>query len=173
MPRTGPQRQAHPLPGSKKRNIIELAEKGDWIAGTGGADLSKSAGHGKLLYAMRVDKKLSLAEYCRAYRESRDDAQHEHGIVKSGRFALMSKHFFYFGKNAIDISEIPRKHLNHPFEKTGRGYRSDFSEDFIEVFAKWLNANFKGGVHGPPCKPHSQMRKPRCPSQIRRKPRPC
>ena len=35
---------------------MELAEEGDWIAGTGGADLSKSAGHGKLIYAMRVDE---------------------------------------------------------------------------------------------------------------------
>jgi len=33
--------------GSKRRNIVEMAETGDWIAGTGGADLSKSAGHGK------------------------------------------------------------------------------------------------------------------------------
>ena len=40
--------------GSKKRNIVEMAERRDWIAGTGGADLSKSAGHGKLIYAMRV-----------------------------------------------------------------------------------------------------------------------
>lgn len=41
--------------GGKKRNIIELAEVGDWIAGTGAADIRKSAGHGKLIYAMRVD----------------------------------------------------------------------------------------------------------------------
>jgi hypothetical protein len=47
-------------------NIDEMAEKGDWIAGTGGSDLRKSAGHGKLIYAMRIDEKISLAEYCRA-----------------------------------------------------------------------------------------------------------
>lgn len=47
-----------------RRNIVELAEEGDWIAGTGGADLDKSAGHGKLIYVMRVDEKISLQEYC-------------------------------------------------------------------------------------------------------------
>jgi hypothetical protein len=36
---------------SGRRNIVELAEKGDWIIGTGGSDLSKSAGHGRLIYA--------------------------------------------------------------------------------------------------------------------------
>jgi len=50
--------------GSRRyKNIVELAKKGDWIVGTGGANLSKSAGHGKLIYAMRVDKKLPLADY--------------------------------------------------------------------------------------------------------------
>jgi hypothetical protein len=43
-----------------RRNIVELAEEGDWIAGTGGADLDKSAGHSKLIYAMRVDERISL-----------------------------------------------------------------------------------------------------------------
>ena len=51
--------------GSIRRNIVELAEEGDWIAGTGGVDLSKSAGNGKLIYAMRVEEIISLAEYCR------------------------------------------------------------------------------------------------------------
>ena len=47
--------------GTKRRNIVELAEVGDWIAGTGGADLRKRAGNGKLIYyAMRVDEIISL-----------------------------------------------------------------------------------------------------------------
>ena len=105
---------------SKKRNIVEMAEEGDWIAGTGGADLSKSAGHGKLIYAMRVDDKLTLAEYCRAYNGNRVDAEHE--VLEDGRFALISRYFFYFGRNAIGVSEVPRKHLDHAFEKKGPGY---------------------------------------------------
>lgn len=153
--------------GSKKRNIIEIAEPGDWIAGTGGTNPKTSAGHGNLIYAMRVDEKLHLADYCRIYSKERDDAKHD--VLESGRFALISKHFFYFGRNAVDISEIPKEHLTHNFEKRGPGYRSDFSEEFIEDFAAWLKANFKSGVNGAPCKPHPGQRIPKCPSLVRRK----
>ena len=153
--------------GSIRRNIVELAEEGDWIVGTGGIDLRKSAGHGKLVYAMRVDEKVTLAEYCRGNIGNRIDADHD--IAEKGRYALISHHFFYFGRNAIDISEIPDKHLDHPFEKTGPGHRCDFSEEFIKDFAKWLKANVKVGIHGQPCQPHSELKLPKCPSQVRRK----
>jgi hypothetical protein len=153
--------------GTKKRNIVELAEVGDWIVGTGGVDLRKSAGHGKLIYALRVDEIISLDEYCRAHDGDRIDADPEVG--GKDRRALISHHFFYFGRNAIDISDIPQKHLDHPFEKRGPGHRCDFSEKFVEDFAKWLKANFKTGVHGQPCKPHSELKLPKCPSKVRRK----
>ncbi len=77
------------------KNIIELAEENDWVAGTGGANLKKSAGHEKLIYAMKVDKKLPLGEYCRRYRE-RIDAEHE--VDERSRYSLLSRHFFYFGE---------------------------------------------------------------------------
>ncbi len=153
--------------GSIRRNIVELAEEGDWIVGTGGIDLSKSAGHGKLIYAMHVDEIISLAEYCRGNIGNRIDAEHD--IAEKSRYALISHQFFYFGRNAIDISEIPGKHLDHPFEKTGPGHRCDFSEEFIRDFAKWLKANFKVGIHGQPCQPHSEIKLLKCPSQVRRK----
>jgi hypothetical protein len=153
--------------GSIRRNIVELTEEGDWIAGTGGADIQKTAGHGKLIFAMRVDEKIPLEEYCQGNEGSRIDASHD--IPEKDRLALMSYHFFYFGQNAIDVSEIPRKHLDHPFEKTGPGHRCDFTEEFVEDFARWLKATFKVGVHGPPCRPHSELRLARCPSQVRRK----
>ena len=153
--------------GSKKRNIVELAEVGDWIAGTGGVVLSKSAGHGKLIYAMRVDEKISLAEYCRSNIGDRIDAKHD--IPEKGRFALISNHFFYFGRNAIDISEIPRTHLDHPFEKCGPGHRCDFSEDFVKDFASWLQTTFKKGVHGFPCKPLPHLSALKCSAKIKRK----
>ena len=43
----------------RPKNIVELAEKGDWVVGTGGANPQKSAGHGKLVYAMQVEQKLT------------------------------------------------------------------------------------------------------------------
>ena len=153
--------------GSKKRNIVEMAEVGDWIAGTGGADLSKSAGHGKLIYAMRVDKKIPLAEYCRDMSGKRIDADFD--VAVRGRSALISRHFFYFGRNAINIREIPRKHLRHRFEKKGPGYRCDFSEEFVIEFARWLERAFEPGVHGPPCKPYFDGSKPRCRTRVRRR----
>lgn len=151
---------------AKKRNIVELAEEGDWIAGTGGADQKKSAGHGKLVYAMRVDEVVPLDDYCEAHQGDRVDAEPEDD--GADRFALLSHHFFYFGRNAIDITEIPHTYLNHPFEKTGPSHRCDFSGEFIEAFAKWLKNNFKVGVHGPPCLPLSGLKLPRCPIQVRR-----
>src|SRR5882672_7043012 len=45
------------------RNVVELAKEGDWIVGTGGANPRKSPGRGKLVYAMRVDEKLSREQY--------------------------------------------------------------------------------------------------------------
>jgi len=126
---------------------------------------------------MRVDEKLSLAAYYKDKRfVNRSDAEHD-GLRKKGHFALISRHFFYFGKNAVEISEIPSVNLRHPktnrrhsFEKKGPGFRRDFSEEFIEDFAKWLKATFKVGVNGLPCKPHSELQMPKCPSQLRRKP---
>lgn len=37
------------------KNAVELAKVGDWVVGTGGKG-KKSAGHGKLIYAMRKDR---------------------------------------------------------------------------------------------------------------------
>jgi hypothetical protein len=153
--------------GSKKRNIVEMAEVGDWIAGTGGANLDKSAGHGKLIYAMRVDEIITLKAYCRGNKGNRIDAEPEKDM--DDRYALISYHYFYFGRNAIDISKIPKKHLDRPFEKDGRGYRNRFREKFVEEFAKWLESNFKVGVHGPPCEPHSELDMPTCPPKLKRK----
>ena len=50
-------------------NVIGLArrakEKGEvvWVVGTGGTNRNKSAGNGKIVYAMRVDEVLSREEY--------------------------------------------------------------------------------------------------------------
>jgi hypothetical protein len=78
------------------KNITELAQIGDWIAGTGGVHHKKSAGHGNLIYAMRVDDTMPLSEYCRAYGRSRFDAGHEDD--EDSRAALISRHFFTSGR---------------------------------------------------------------------------
>ncbi|MFH1690249.1 MAG: hypothetical protein ABIE42_08430 [Candidatus Eisenbacteria bacterium] len=134
-----------------RKNIIELAEVGDWVAGTSGADLRVSAGHGKLIYAMRVEEKPTLREYHQDARfrgrrdnEARDAHLHE-------RYALISSFFYYFGRNAPDLSGLPAGNLRHPFEKRGPGHRSDFTEEFIRDFAGWLESSWEIGQHGAPC----------------------
>ena len=134
---------------SGRRNIVELAEEGDWVVGTGGSDTKKSAGHGKLIYAMRVDEKLPLAAY---FHDKRFRGRPDNGEAnRLDRFALVSQHFFYFGRNAISIDKIPKGHLIHPIEKKGPGFRSDFSQQFIDDFMKWLESNYRVGIHGLPC----------------------
>lgn len=133
------------------KNIVELAEKYDWIVGTGGANLQKSAGHGKIVYAMRVDEKVSLADYCRRYIGDRIDAEDD--IGKRGRSALISRHFFYFGRNAI---AIPKRLQG--IEQPGIGYRSKFTDEFVKKFITWLESNQEGGVYGAPCQPDPRIR---------------
>jgi hypothetical protein len=131
-----------------RRNVVELAEIGDWIVGTGGADKKKSSGHGTLIYTMRVEQKLTLYDY---YRDSRFRGRLGNCPDKSHRkdtYALISSYFWYFGREAIGI---PKKYLEHPLEKRGRGFRSNFSEGFIRDFIQWLEGNYKRGVHGGPC----------------------
>ena len=131
------------------KNIVELAKKGDWIVGTGGANTKKSAGNGKLLYAMKVDKKMPLAEYC-ASHQGRIDADHEDD--ENSRFALMSRHFFYFGRNAITI---PKRLLG--IVQPGIGFRCKFTDEFVQKFVKWLESR-ESGVYGAPCQPDPRIR---------------
>jgi hypothetical protein len=130
-----------------RRNIVELAKVGDWIVGTGGVD-KRSAGHGKLIYAMRVDEKLTLAQYYRDKRFKRHKGNLCSRSHRTDTYALISQHYFYFGRNAIDISTIPKQ---HPLEKRGPCFRRDFNEEFIKNLTQWLECHYELGVHGEPC----------------------
>lgn len=168
---------------NKPKNVVELAEKGDWVIGTGGSDLRKSAGHGKLIYAMKVTNKLTLGQY---YNKTRyklkkprpngragwrygDNLPPSSPFDRDQRFVLISDHFYYFGRNAISIplSRFPR------LEKRGRGFKSRFSEDYIARFVKWIDeeSGYKPGKHGEPCKEmevddaSSSECSPACPEQ--------
>jgi hypothetical protein len=144
----------------KNRNIVELARKGDWIFGTGGADLRKSAGHGKLVYAMRVTAEpITRGEYYAAlqfadkkpvkngtYEQTRgDNKRPRNHFEKHDQFALISDDFYYFGRKAIDILE------RFDLEKIGPGFRSDFNPDVIREVVKWLEKKRKVGINGEPC----------------------
>lgn len=135
---------------SGKANIVELARPGDWIVGTGGKS-PYSAGHGRMIYAMRVSRQIPLARYLSAPEFAGRGDRFLSGPTVTGRFALISDEFYYFGRSAVELSAFGSKHLAHPLEKRGPGYRRDFNEPFIADFETWLRGAFRPGIHGEPC----------------------
>jgi hypothetical protein len=136
----------------RRDNIVELAETGDWIVGTGGADLKRSSGHGSILYVMRVDDKLPYKIYARDKRfRLRRDVRYAH--FGHGRLMLLSRTWWYFGENAIPVSALPRLFDSHPIEKRGPNFRCDFTDQMVRSFGRWIAHRFKPGVHGDPCAP--------------------
>lgn len=143
-----------------KKNVVELARVGDWVVGTGG-NSRRSAGNGKLVYAMRVDERMTLKQYYAdprfkkkkptdgSYRQRKGD-----NLVKAKRltkrFVLISKNYFYFGNNALKIPKKFRLHPVHPLEKRGPGFRSKFSNTFVRAFTRWLQKNYRVGMLGQP-----------------------
>jgi hypothetical protein len=127
----------------KPRNVEELAEKGDWVIATGGAS-KRSAGRGKLIYAMRVDEKLTREKYYKDPRFAKKKP--ERPVVdfeKREQFALVSRHFYYFGAEAKDIRGFK-------VEKNCRGFHYVDPADF-RPFLEWLEKEYKLGKHGEPC----------------------
>jgi hypothetical protein len=156
---------------------VEQARIGDWVVGTGGANLQKSAGHGRIIYAMRVTDKMTLHEYfmCAEFacKQFRPRGNHKYGdnieprseFDKHERFVLISEHFYYFGRNAISI---PKKRFPH-LEKKGRWFRSDFDDTFIASFVKWIETEIgeQPGKHGEPCLRAPQLMNENCPPRKR------
>jgi hypothetical protein len=112
------------------------------------------------VYAMRVDDKITRLEYYhkpRFAKKKRRGAGYEGDNIrpttlfeKKCQFVLISRHFWYFGRNAISIPKNKFPYL----EKTGPGYRSDFEEAYILRFKNWLETETgcKPGICGDPCK---------------------
>lgn len=141
----------------KRRNVVELAEKGDWVVGTGGTS-TRSAGRGRIIYAMKVTGKLPMLEYLASAKFKRRLDNHS-GADAERRFALISTDFFYFGRNA---PEIPSRFRTYPLEKTGRAFRNGFDKKFIEDFEKWIRGRHVRGIQGEPCSPRPDFRAARC-----------
>lgn len=146
----------------KPKNIVEIARPGDWVVGTGGAS-KKSAGHGKIIYAMRVDAKISRLEYYRAPSFARkkrrkqaktyakqvgDNLRPITLFEKNCQSVLVSRYFWYFGRSAIPIPKAKFPHL----EKKGPGFRCDFKGTYISRFTSWLKNECKPpGKRDDPC----------------------
>jgi hypothetical protein len=154
---------------SGKRNLVEMAQEGDWVVGTGGVS-PQSAGHGRLIYAMRVTLKIPLSQYSNEPRYAGRADRQLNGLYH-GRYALISDEFYYFGREAIKISLIPTNNLPHRFEKQGPSYRRDFPEAFISDFEQWIRHHYEVGIYGEPCggrfprtlRSSSRCKRPVCP----------
>jgi hypothetical protein len=152
----------------KRKNIVELAKEGDWVIGTGGADLRVSAGHGRLIYAMKIKEVITLNEYFSDKRFSKKKIQSgvnplpdnlERHRYNSERVVLIANEFYYFGRDAI---KLPRRFLNRPIEKRGPGFKyRSFDECFVHDFEKWIRTK-KPGVNGIPCGSQRSARPKRC-----------
>ena len=142
---------------AERKNLVEIAEVGDWVIGTVGQYNAQGACADKvgcLLYAMKVTEKITLEEYIRRYL-SRSDAHTEQGCERNGmfgRYALLSDCYYYFGRNAIKLNQLPA--CDHPIVKSGQGYQYRFyDEAYIAKFEEWLIFNYQVGKHGEPCLP--------------------
>jgi hypothetical protein len=132
----------------RKRNIVELAEVGDWILGTGGSS-TKSAGNGKLIYFMRVDEKLTFKQFLSDPRfRGRSDCL---DLNRGNLYALISQRYFYFGKNALDITGLPSTLVRKGLVKKGAGFRRDYPASYLEKLIKWFEQKYAIGMHGKPC----------------------
>jgi hypothetical protein len=162
------------------KNIVQLAKVGDWVIGTGGVS-KRSAQHGNLVYAMRVDKKLTrwgyfncsqfekkkpkTGTYAQSRGDNEDPRKDEHTENSFWReapklndrmreqFVLVSRHFWYFGANAIPILEEFKGEKPHGFmlEKKGPGFRNHFEQADIHRLVEWIEGQAKPGRHGEPC----------------------
>jgi hypothetical protein len=130
-----------------KRSIVELAKLDDWIIGTGGSS-KHSAGHGKIIYLMRVDEKLKFKKFLKDPRfHGRADCVDQ---GQGNKYALVAHRYYYYGKNAVSMAELPDQ-LSRGLAKKGPGFRSDYSEDKLMLLLKWLRARYEQGMHGDPC----------------------
>jgi hypothetical protein len=150
-----------------KPGIRRVAKKGDWVVGLGSknapsGDLSK-----RIVYAMRVQKTMSLEDYDKTarrkwkhripkmdspdifrrlgdciydYSKSANPRQrrgvHGHNNKKtdlSGENALVSRDFYYFGRNAI---KLPRKF--HRICHQTQGHRSTSNDEYFARFERWI-----------------------------------
>jgi hypothetical protein len=150
------------------RNIVELAKLDDWVVGTGGSNPKRSAGRGKLVYAMQVEKILTRGKYHTGHFKSKkpvvngsyeqqrgDNKPPKNSFESQEQFVLISrKQFYYFGRNAIPI---PRDKFPG-LEKRGPGFKRKFDDDYVARFVRWITAK-KPGIHGEPCMKGSPARR--------------
>jgi len=155
-----------------KPKIRQYANVGDWIIGT-----TPAPDKGKLVYAMRVDRGLTFDLYwqfpeyeCKKPNKNNGCGDNIYKRVASGELVqvknlshnqkhiktdtsvnrvLISKTFYYFGANSV---EIPKKFnsLIHTTQALKKIKPTSKKYDFVTAFIDWLQKSFDQGIHGEP-----------------------
>lgn len=152
--------------------IRHCAQAGDWVVATGSKN---GIGWGRLVCAMLVSETLPLERYYEdsrfevkkptagtpdqrcgdniyfklngewLQRRNFHHTKREMEWDLSGRNVLIAEHFFYFGREAINV---PSEYTS--LVARGRGYRCNFRREIVADFIAWLQMNYKAGIHGEP-----------------------
>lgn len=135
------------LSGCKPANIEAWAKQGSLVVGIGGNNTGKPD---KLIYAMKVEENLPYAEFKLRYPRK---GEYLRKTDRTKRI-LISREFYYFGDNAIDLP----KELRHIIIRR-QGCKC-ISSDEASRLQDYLAASFHLGKHGDPnnapanpCKP--------------------
>lgn len=121
----------------KRRNIEELAERGSWVIGIGGKGTNRPD---KLIYAMEIESNLSLDQFREKYPGK---SKYLKGHTP-GSYVLVSRKFYYFGVNAIDVP----KEIEHIIIDR-QGFRK-VSDECIKKLKSHLSKKYEYGVYGDP-----------------------
>ena len=131
------------LCGCKMTSIERRAREGSWVVGIGGNRTGKA---NKLIYAMKVMEVVLYAQFRLRYRRKSkylEDLANELKL-KHDTPVLVSREFFYFGDNAIDL---PAHLQGIVFQ--GRGCMCLLNRDVARL-QKYLTRNYENGVLGRP-----------------------
>jgi len=150
-----------------KPRIRSVARKGDWVVVLGGKNVNVTDYSGKVVYAMKITKMMTMSEYdeyCRNYLPNKIPDLNDHDYRRkvgdciynfrsnlagdlrpsvhneenrstdlSGINALVSDHFYYFGKNAISLDKSISSIIIQ-----GQSHKSDKNELYKVRFVEWI-----------------------------------
>ena len=127
--------------GCKRTTIEAWAKEGSWVVGIGGKVTGRP---NKLIYAMEVEEALPYSEFSTRYTAKSKYLEKGH----PGPNVLISRKFYYFGNNAIDLP----KELTHIIIDR-QGCKRVSEEDIAKLKAFRLRAGYQDGEHGKPNNP--------------------
>jgi hypothetical protein len=125
------------LCGCKKTTIEVWARRGSWVIGIGGNNTGKPD---KLIYAMEVEENLLYSQFRKRYPGKSKYLRAEN----AGTNVLISRKFYYFGDNAIDLP-LELEHII-----IGRQGCKCVSDEDVSKLEGYLAARYSYGGFGNP-----------------------